>query len=205
MNTTTPISRTSFSEASFSTTSALALVAAAGIATLSGCQSTEMFTYRSTPAVPQTVTLRDTTSGATLWVVEVPVGQQLDVKFTERGATSEAFGSDVMRWTLSPLGEPWAGTPSELRVPPPSSRRLDVSVREFGEARQAPTIESFKQPIGTTMPGGPKTAPAVPSTHPMPAGSAVPTAPAATPSTGTPAPAIVPPDAKQPAPGQKPL
>lgn len=178
----------------FGTTSALTLTCAAGLSLLPGCQSTESFTYRSTSQTPQTVTLRNTVTGEALWAVEVPVGKQLDVKFTERPATAEEFGSDVMRWTISPVGQAWAGAPSEVRVPPPSTRRMDVTLRESGEARQTPVIEPKKQPLGTTMPGGP--APAAPATPATPAATA-PAAPA-TPA----APAIVLPDAKQPAPGQ---
>jgi len=193
MNTTT----------SFRMTSALALIASASILALGGCQSTEEFTYQSTSLTPQTVTLLDTTSGDTLWVVDVPVGQQLDMKFTERPATAEEFGSDIMRWTISPLGQPWQGSPSEVRVPPPSSRRLDVSLRKSGEARQTPVIEPFKQPAGSTMPGIRAVAPVAPARPETPGMPGTPAT--AAPGTGsTPAPAIVLPDAKQPAPGQKP-
>lgn len=186
-----------------SLTSALALIGAASSALLAGCKSTEVYSYRSTAFTPQTVTLVDITSGDPLWAVDVPVGQQLDLRFTERPDNSEGFGSDTMRWTLSPIGQNWKGAVSELRVPPPSARRLDVSLRPGGEARTTPVIESAKMPRGNTMPepippvvreGVPIQTPGSPAASP-----ATPVSPA-TPSN----PAIVLPDPKQPAPGQKP-
>ncbi len=181
------------------TTSALLLSIAACASLLAGCNGPEQMSYRSTSLTPQTVTILDTVSGETLWTVDVPVGKQVDMKFLERAATAEEFGSDILQWTISPVGQPWQGAVSEVRVPPPSSRRIDVRLRESGEARQTPVVQSLKSPPGSTMPGitapEPTAAPAAPATPSAPASSA-PGAPAA--------PAIVLPDAKQPAPGQKP-
>jgi hypothetical protein len=177
-----------------SITSALALIGAASCALLAGCKSTEVYTYRSSAFTPQTVTLVDVTSGEPLWAVDVPVGQQLDLRFTERESTAEGFGSDTMRWTLSPIGQNWKGAVSELRVPPPSARRLDVSLRPGGEARTAPVIESAKMPRGNTMPSPIPGAPTTPAASPDAPPATIP----------MPDPAIVLPDPKQPAPNQTP-
>lgn len=122
------------------------LLAAAGVATmlgsLVGCDVHEKFVYVSTPSVPQTVTLKDTSTGEQVWSYDVPPGQELKLWFTNQPAQANSQGFDEMVWTVGTVG---AGVPmntNRLRVPPPMSRRIDGGVRP-PETQKASSMEKM--------------------------------------------------------------
>lgn len=99
-----------------------------GSAILGGCE--EKYVYRSGPHIPQTVTLVNTTTGERIWSYDVPVGQELTMHFVHGPDRATELGYDEMTWTVGPAGQ--STTPpvkSRMKVPPPGSRRVDVTVR----------------------------------------------------------------------------
>lgn len=121
---------------------ALAICGLAFAAGISGCnykpggplESIDRYTYTSTPYMAQNVTLIDTTKGETVWACEVPVGQQLVIKFINEGTDATARGTDVMRWSLMPIGSSQKSLENEIVCPPAPSRRVDGTLRESPEA-----------------------------------------------------------------------
>lgn len=97
-----------------------------------GPGSDDSFTYYSLPHQPQTVTLVDTRSGEKLWTCEIPVGQQLCMRFVNQSG-QEAKGEDLMRWKLMPLGQDYGTLDNRFACPPRSCRRVDVTLRQGPE------------------------------------------------------------------------
>lgn len=121
-------------------------MALSGFIAIGGCgyapggqgRSNDTFTYYSTPHEPKTLTLIDTRTGERLWSCEVPVGQQLVVRF--RNLTwSENTGKDEMRWELMKLGTEWGQLNNSIACPPASSRRLEMTVRAGPEFHPSST------------------------------------------------------------------
>jgi hypothetical protein len=110
----------------------LSAILASATLTLPGCR-TEFYNYISTPDAPQTVSLKDTRTGETLWTVEVPVGRKLHVVFLQQPGRAEAQGWDEMQWDLVASDKDANFIRNTMRVPPPSARRLDVALRAPGE------------------------------------------------------------------------
>lgn len=107
---------------------------------LTGCDGgPEMYTYRSEVHSPKTVTLRDTSSGEEILKVDVPVGQQLNLKFDKFRDIAETDGNDTLRWSLKPWNDESVAGGNTLKVPPPSSRRLDITLRPAPEQRPLDT------------------------------------------------------------------
>lgn len=115
---------------------AILLLAASGCSYKAGGprQSLDRSTYRSTPHNPQTVSLIDTTKGQTLWTCEIPVGQQLVVRFVNKGTDAPARGIDTMRWALMPINSGRRTLDNEMPCPPSTARRLDGFQRASPEA-----------------------------------------------------------------------
>jgi hypothetical protein len=152
-------------------------------ALLAGCSVHEAMHYKSTTHMPQTVTLIDTRTGESVWSCEVPVGKQLNLSFARPNRSAESDGYDEMRWAIASIGDDFGGSPSVIRVPPPSHRRLEGTLRQGPEARPA---------------GEPRPSAAAPATQPAPTPAP---APAEAPKARKKAPeGIALPDPKQPAP-----
>lgn len=144
---------------------------------LVGCRSPESYSYVSTAHIPQTVTLLDTRTGESVWSQEIPVGRQLNITFLVRHDTADSQGWDEMRWSITEIGQQHSGRTSVIRVPPPSERRLDVTMRDIPEDRP----EGGPAPVA----GAPVPRPAPPAPAPRPRKQPE---------------GIVPPDPKQPSP-----
>lgn len=99
--------------------------------------SEDRYTYVSTPNMAQTVALRNTWTGEVIWTVEVPVGQQLVVRFVDSSSKTEAQGWDLMRWSLMSLGSNTNNLENQIVVPPASGRRLEGSIRKGPELASA--------------------------------------------------------------------
>ena len=107
-------------------------------ALLTGCDVHEKSTYASTPSIPQTVALRDTSTGEQLWSYDVPPGQQLKVWFKNSRSRANEQGYDEMVWTVAPIGQGPSPQENRMRVPPPMNRRLEGSVRPAEMATKTP-------------------------------------------------------------------
>lgn len=144
-------------------------------------RSNDTFTYISTSHEPKTITLVDTRSGEKLWTCEIPVGQQLVVRFLD-DERAESRGWDTMKWRLMPAWTAWGTLDNAMSVPPNTARRIDMTLRkgpEFvvAEATPAPL------PSGVSMMDAPKSPPATPaSATPTPEVKPTPASPAAKPT-----------------------
>ncbi len=165
------------------------------LATLAGCGARETYLYRSTPTMPQSVSLVDISKGETVWAYEIPVGQELKIQFRERAENAEARGWDTMEWYAGPIGSSPHGSNNNLRVPPPSSRMIKLDVRKVPETRADVTPASVASASAASAPS--KGAPAPKEEAPKPAPTA-PGKPAMAPK--PPPPAVILPDPKQPTP-----
>ena len=119
---------------------AAAITAAALVGGLGGCYtpggpgySADRFTYHSTTWQPWTVSVEDTRTGQEFWSVEVPVGQQLVVRFIEGEGTDGEFTPDMMQWQLMPIGRTSGSLENSLPVPPASARLLRPRLRRAPE------------------------------------------------------------------------
>ncbi len=152
-------------------------------------RSNDTFTYISTSHEPKTMTLVDTRTSEKLWTCEIPVGQQLVVRFMD-DERAESRGWDTMKWRLMPAGTAWGTLDNAMSVPPYTARRMDMTLRkgpEFvvAEAPAAPV------PRGVTVMDAPKAEPAKKV-------EAAPTAPKVVPPEPKPAPAPAKPATTEP-------
>jgi len=122
-----------------------ALIGAAMIGALGGCYypggpfwSADRFTYESTEWQPWTITVTDTRTGEPFWSVDVPVGQQLVVGFSE-GTGPNEFKPDEIVWEIMPRGRRYGSLNNRMPCPPANARLLEPELR--------PTPE----PVGTAM------------------------------------------------------
>lgn len=97
---------------------------------LGGCQQFESVSYRSDAHSQKTITLLDTSNGEKLLTVDIPVGQQLNMVFDSDKDTAEQRGHDTLRWAVRKIGDDTVSGGNVMQVPPPSSRRIDMSLRQ---------------------------------------------------------------------------
>lgn len=95
--------------------------------------SWDQFTYESTVWQPYTITLVDTRTGQTLWTVDVPVEQQLVMRFNDGQGTADNITPTMMEWELMPRGRRFGGLANAMPVPGRESRRVDVTLRKTPE------------------------------------------------------------------------
>jgi hypothetical protein len=105
------------------------VVAGALAGVLGGCDTHEKHVYASTPSVPQTVALRDITTGELVWSYDVPPGQELKLWFRHPENRANAQGFDELVWVVGEVGKGVPPNQNRMRVPPPMSRRIEGSVR----------------------------------------------------------------------------
>lgn len=189
------------------------LLVALGAATLpAGCYypggplySADRFTYESTPWQPWTVTLFDTRTGEAVWSVDVPVGEQVVVGFSQ-GTGPNEYKPDEMIWQLMPLGERFGTLANRLPCPPVGARRLEPTLRPVPEAEMSGEPRPLHnrgnrvvQPIGEPRSRTTTPATSAPDFTPQ-------SAPASTPSRSTNGPAVLPPSTipAKPAPAPEP-
>lgn len=118
-----------------------AAVVCGAVAAMSACYypggpgySADQHTYESTAWQPWTVTVRDTRTGEAVWSLDVPVGQQLVVRFREGRGTDDQHTPDMMQWDLMPVGKRFGqGLHNSVPVPPSHARRLEPELRAVPE------------------------------------------------------------------------
>jgi len=130
------------------TRAAIAAIALAAAA-LTGCHmeggpgwSADRYTYVSTEWQPKTVTITDTRTGAEIWAVDVPVGQQLVVGFSRGTGPNSEFPDEVV-WSLMPARQSSGTQDSRQPVPAAGVRRLEMKLRPGPER------------VGDELPGNP--------------------------------------------------
>lgn len=122
---------------------ALVWVAAAACSLgVAGCHSpggsgysADRFTYVSTEWQPYTISLIDTTTGETVWSIDVPVGKQLYMSFT-KGSGPNSYRPDMMSWQIELAGRLFGTPHNQIPSPGPATRRVDVELRPVPERPQ---------------------------------------------------------------------
>ncbi len=109
--------------------------------------SRDLYTYESTPDYPQNITVVDWTTNEKLLYVEVPVGQQLVVKFYPDHDTKNTARPDLMRWQLMPRNTSFGELTNSMPVPDYNHRRVDVTLRKTPEAVPQPTNVPPPEPV----------------------------------------------------------
>lgn len=92
--------------------------------------SRDQYTYVSTTYQPKTISIIDTRTGQTVWTTDIPVGQQLAMRFY---ADDDDDGQDTLRWELMPAGKHWGDMTNVDPVPPVGARRVDMTLRPSPE------------------------------------------------------------------------
>lgn len=95
--------------------------------------SDDQHVYVSRPHSPKTVTLVNTITGESIWSVDIPVGQQLVVRFYDNKYPDEPVNSTMMKWALMKESVEGPGLNNQMRVPGRDYRRLDMEVRDEPE------------------------------------------------------------------------
>ena len=93
-------------------------------------ESLDQYTYESTSTFPQSISIVDTRTSDLVWAMDIPVGQQLTIKFNDDVKRSNRVGYDEMTWGLNPVGGSGRSLSNTMRVPPRSARRIDGALRE---------------------------------------------------------------------------
>jgi hypothetical protein len=126
-------------------------------ALLTGCHSSkDAHIYESTPMLPMTVTVVDSTTGESLWALDVPVNRKLKIRFYDDRKPDEASGNRtaMMRWDLTSTDKSSGKLSNEIAVPLSHSRRIDVTLRDIPEFETsggfvAPTTPADPPPMGS--------------------------------------------------------
>lgn len=94
--------------------------------------SDDKHVYVSRPHSPKTVSLVNTVTNETLWTVEIPVGDQLVLRFYDNKHDDPIMSSN-MRWEV--MEETTSARPlnNVMAVPGRNFRRLDLELREAPE------------------------------------------------------------------------
>lgn len=115
----------------------LAIAVFCGVGT--GCHSpggsgysADRYTYVSTEWQPYTISLVDTTTGETVWTVDVPVGKQLFMSF-RKGSGPNSYRPDMMDWEIEIAGRMFGTPNNQIPVPGRATRRVDVELRPVPE------------------------------------------------------------------------
>lgn len=160
-------------------------------------RSNDTFTYISTSHEPKTITLVDTRTSEKVWTCEIPVGQQLVVRFMD-DERAESRGWDTMKWRLMPAWTPWGTLDNAMSVPPNTARRVDMTLRKGPEFVVAEAV-SAPPPSGANIIDVPKKADSAPTTKAPSSASPPPPTPKPAPvASPKPAPAPAKPDSAAP-------
>jgi hypothetical protein len=108
--------------------------------------SRDLFTYESTPDLPQTITLKEVSTDETIWSLEIPVGKQVTIRFYDNTNPRNTARPDLMRWRIFDRGTQYGELDSSIPVPPSINRRVDVSLRKQSEAVAKPDATPAPEP-----------------------------------------------------------
>lgn len=93
--------------------------------------SEDLFTYHSTIDTPKRITVMDLRSKTPIWTVDIPVGQQLVMDFSDNYFKNDPTYPAQMRWALMKLGKLSGQLPNSMAAPPSYARRVDVEFYEY--------------------------------------------------------------------------
>ncbi|MFU8829200.1 MAG: hypothetical protein ACNA8P_07165 [Phycisphaerales bacterium] len=129
-----------FSQPRVIRTGLLACAALLSASTLGACMGGNTFSgrsgagerYESTSYSPKTISLIDTRTGEVAWSVDVPVGQAVQLTFSE-GTGPNEFRPDEIRWEIAPIDRRIITPMNRQPCPPAYARRLDLTLRPTPE------------------------------------------------------------------------
>jgi hypothetical protein len=116
--------------------------------------SIDEFTYISSALAPKTITVIDTRTEEVVFALDIPVGQQLVVNFDDKQANRDKYMSGSMRWAVMKAGNRFGTKRNRIDVPPPHSRRLEMTLRDSPEVATPPQVETMTPPPLTDASGG---------------------------------------------------
>lgn len=117
--------------------------------------SIDKYTYPSTSYLPQTVSVVDTRTGQAIWSKDIPVGQQLVMRFyADKG--DDPSNPDRLDWQIMAIGAGGQMSHS-IYVPNAASRRIDTAFRAPGEL--APVAGAAEPTPPAEVPAAPAPAP----------------------------------------------
>ena len=94
--------------------------------------SLDLFTYVSSEWQPKTIEVVDTRTGEVFWSVDIPVGQQLVVGFSQ-GTGPNEFRPDEIVWEVMPAGRKFGERNNRAPCPPSGSRMIRQTLRPAPE------------------------------------------------------------------------
>jgi hypothetical protein len=106
--------------------------------------SMDEFTYESTPDTPKTIRVLDLGTNSVLWTIQVPVGQQVVIRFNENPKSTDPNRPDLMWWELMEMGNEHRQLHNSMPAPPSYLRRIDVELRKNATAVPAPEMAQGK-------------------------------------------------------------
>jgi hypothetical protein len=106
---------------------------------LGGCAIKEKHVYKSTPDMPMSVSIVNWTTGEQVWSRDIPVGEQLVLRFLDSDPIAHERGYEEMSWVMHPIGSEDPKVKNRMRVPPSQSRRIETTLRP---APELPTTAS---------------------------------------------------------------
>ncbi len=104
--------------------------------------------FKSTPHALYNVTIVDTNTGEDVWTIEVPLGQRLVGQFANNTKALDT-GEDTFSWSLVPASTSSRSYRNKVAVPPMTSRRVSVTMRDGAEEYVG---VSRQQPVAVSQP-----------------------------------------------------
>lgn len=106
--------------------------------------SIDEYTYESTLDTPKTIKVLDLGTNAVLWTIQIPVGQQVVIRFNENPKSTDPNRPDLMWWELMERGNEHRQLHNSMPVPPSYLRRVDVELRKNATAVPTPEFAQGK-------------------------------------------------------------
>lgn len=91
------------------------------------------FTYYSTTTSPKTIAVVDARDEEAFFTMELPVGQQLTLKFLVGGGNDAVETPDRMMWEVFDIGTKTGRLMNQMTVPPAMARRIQIALRPVPE------------------------------------------------------------------------
>ncbi len=119
------------------------LAALAAVTVIGGCAvpgsweggsrvSDDKHVYVSRPYEPKTISVVNTATGETIWTVEIPVGEQLIVRFYDNKHDDPIMSAN-MRWEITEETTDFRRMTNLMTVPGRDFRRIDMELRDTPE------------------------------------------------------------------------
>jgi hypothetical protein len=92
--------------------------------------SRDLYTFESATDYPQSIQLRDLTTREVLWSINVPIGQQVVIRFYDGHDPRNEERPALMRWELMERGTRFGELGNAIPVPRRDRRLMEVFIRD---------------------------------------------------------------------------